>query len=307
MNGSARSTACLLLAGLVTACGASAPRTWAAPRTPAAAGTPEEVLPGIDLSALGPPQRQLVADWARGAFTYCGAPRTVAAALQSGASCRHAPRMARLAVRLAGAGLGGEALSRAITDYYASFDARKRTRLDVAGFGPPFGDAAAPVALVEFSDFTCPACQLLRPSLERFVAARPQRVRLHFKPYPIESHANALEAAQAAEWARERGAFWPMHDTLFDNPYAYDAESLGSYAKELKLDGDDLAATLKSGRLVPRIRASMAEAKAAGLTGTPTLFFNGRMHRVLSFSDSDLEFTLEDEEEWVRNGGWVRD
>lgn len=306
MNGSPRSAVALLLA-LAAACGGTAPRAWSAPKAAASAATPEETLPGVDLSALAPEQRRLVADWASEAFVYCGAPRTVAATLQAGGTCRHAPRMARLAVRLVSAGLDREKLARALTDYYAGFDARKRARLELSGFGPPLGDPGAPVAIVEFSDFTCPACQMLRPALEQFVKDRPGRVRLHFKPYPIETHLNALEAAQTVEWAREKGAFWAMHDTLFDNPYAFDNDALVSYARQLGLDGADLEAALKSGRLVPKIRASMAEAKAAGLTGTPTLFFNGRMHRVTSFSDADLEFTLEDEEEWTRSGGWSRD
>jgi protein-disulfide isomerase len=216
--------------------------------------------------------------------------------------------MAHLAARfVAAGGLDREKLSRVVTDYYASFDARKRARLDVSAFGPPLGDAAAPVLLVEFSDFTCPFCQQLRPALEKFVADRPGRLRLHFKPYAIESHANSLEAAQAAEWARDQGAFWKMHDTLFENPFAVDPESLVEYATQLGLDGAALDAALKSQRYVPRVRGSMAEAKAAGITGTPTLFFNGRRHIGPSFSDEDLEFVLQDEEEWLRNGGWIRD
>jgi protein-disulfide isomerase len=261
----------------------------------------------VDLAALEPAQRQVVAAWAQNTFSYCGAPRTVSAALRQGSSCRHAPRMAKLAVRLAAAGLDRDKLARAVTDYYASFDARKRVKLETTTFGPPLGDAAAPVAVVEFSDFTCPFCQRLRPTLEKFVADRPGRVRLHFKPYAIESHVNSLEAAEAAEWARERGSFWKMHDTLFDNPFAADPESLVTFARELGLDGDDLAAALESDRYEARVRGSMAEAKAAGIKGTPTLFLNGRMLIAGEFTDAALEFTLEDEEEWNHNGGWVRD
>lgn len=300
--------AALLLAGPLAACESGPPRAWTPPRsTQLAAGAPEEVLPGVDLSSLTPPQRQVVADWAQATFSYCGAPRTVAASLQAGTSCRHAPRMAGLAVRLAASGLDREKLSRALTDYYASFRPEKRARLDVAAFGPPLGDASAPVALVEFSDFTCPFCQLLRPELEKFVADRPGRVRLHFKPFPIESHEHALESAQAAEWARDQGAFWKVHDALFQDPYSNDPDSLAATATALGLDGADLAAALKAERLLPRVRASMAEARAAGITGTPTLFFNGRMHRGPSFSEADLAFALEDEEEWVKHGGWARD
>jgi predicted DsbA family dithiol-disulfide isomerase len=308
MIGSARTAAALLTTGFLAACASSPPPTYAPRRgsLPPPA-TPEEALPGVDLSSLDPAQRKLAADWALSTFSYCGAPRTVSVALRQGSSCRHAPRMAKLAVRLAAAGYDRERLSKAITDYYSSFDARKRAKLEIASFGPPLGDPAAPVAIVEFSDFTCPFCQRLRPTLEKFVADRPGRVRLHFKPYAIESHVNSLEAAQTAEWARERGAFWKMHDTLFENPFATDPESLVIFAKDLGLDGDDLAAALKSDKYVARVRGSMAEAKAAGLTGTPTLFVNGRMLRAGEFTDSTLELTLEDEEEWQRNGGWVRD
>lgn len=309
MTVSARSAAALLATGLLASCASSAATPPAAStRIPLPkAGSPEEALPGIDLSALAPEQRKAVADWAEGTFTYCGAPHTVSAALRRGSGCLHAPRMARLAVQLAGAGVPAATLPRVVTDYYASFDARKRARLQLAGFDPPLGDPKAPVAIVEFSDFTCSACQRFRPTLEKFVADRPGRVRLHFKPFAIVTHMNSLEAAQAGEWARDRGAFWKMHDTLFDNPFVADPESLVGFARALGLDGDDLAAALAAERYAAKVQGSMQEALAAGLSGTPTLFFNGRMLRLPGFSEGTLAFTLEDEEEWVRHGGWIRD
>jgi protein-disulfide isomerase len=308
MTGPVRHAAALLATAILAAC-ASSPPPQPAPRRSAlpTAATPEQALPGVDLAELEPAQREIVAAWAQTAFSYCGAPRTVSVALRQGSSCRHAPRMAKLAVRLAATGLDRDKLTKAVTDYYASFDARKRAKLETGAFGPALGDPAAPIAVVEFSDFTCPFCQRLRPTLEKFVTDRPGRVRLHFKPYAIESHVNSLEAAQAAEWARDRGAFWKMHDTLFDNPFAADPESLVTFAKELELDGDDLAKALESQKYVPRVRGSMAEARAAGIAGTPTLFLNGRMLRAGEFTEPTLEFTLEDEEEWLRNGGWLRD
>jgi protein-disulfide isomerase len=303
-----RTAAAVLATGLAAACASGAPRATASPRTAAQkAGSPEEALPGIDLSSLAPAQRAAVSDWAQATFTYCGAPRTVSASLRQGSSCSHAPRMARLAVRLAAAGVPPAALAKVVTDYYASFDARKRARLELAAFGPPLGEERAPVALVEFSDFTCPACQRIRPELEKFVADRAGRVRLYFKPFAILTHVNSMEAAQAAEWARERGAFWKMHDTLFDNAFVNDPASLAAFARDLGLDGDDLAAALDAGRYVAKVEGSMAEARGAGILGTPTLFFDGRMLKLPDFSEPWLEFTLEDEEEWVANGGWVRD
>lgn len=265
--------------------------------------TPEGLLPGIPLDSLAPAQRAVVAAWAREAYCSCGCPHTVAEDLRSHASCPHAPRMARLAVRLAGAGVSQADLGKVITAYYASFEPGKRATLDVAGYGPPLGQPDATVTVVEFSDFTCPYCQVFRPQLEKFVEDRPGRLKLHYKPFPIESHPNALEAAQAAEWGREKGIFWPLHDQIFGNPRASPVVMAG-WANDLGQDGDDLTAALASGRLLPRVRAAQAEARAAGLRGTPTLFFDGRRLTLPDLSEWMLEFTLQDEEAWRRHGGW---
>jgi len=100
MTGPVRHAAALLATAILAACASSppppAPRRTALP--PAA--TPEQALPGIDLTGLEPAQRELVAAWAQTAFSYCGAPRTVSVALRQGSTCRHAPRMAKLAAEM---------------------------------------------------------------------------------------------------------------------------------------------------------------------------------------------------------------
>jgi protein-disulfide isomerase len=212
--------------------------------------------------------------------------------------------MARLGVYLAASDVAPRELAKLVTDYYAAFDAPKRAKLDVAAFGPPLGEPGAKISLVEFSDFTCPFCQLFRPVLEKWVSDRPGRVKLFYMPFPIESHPNALQAAQAAEWAREQGVFWPMHDLLFASPNAPPSE-LAGMARELGKDGADLEAALASGRLVPKVRASQAAGRAAGLRATPTVYLEGR--RMPDTSDFMLEFALQDEEEWQQTGGWGRD
>ncbi|HYG67115.1 MAG TPA: DsbA family protein, partial [Anaeromyxobacteraceae bacterium] len=161
--------------------------------------------------------------------------------------------------------------------------------------------------IVEYSDFTCPYCRLLREQLERWVAARPGRVKLYYKPFPIPSHQHAMEAAQAGEWARDQGQFWAMHDTLFSNPGALDPDTLAEHARGLGLDGDDLLAAIREDRYGAKIRAAMSEARAAGLSGTPTLWFEGRRLTIADFSDEMLEHTLRDEEEWQKHGGWAKD
>jgi protein-disulfide isomerase len=300
-----------LAAGLLGGCRtASAPGT-AGPSAGAGAGgstAPAEdtaaALPGVSLEGLSPEQQRVVVEFARSEFCYCGCPHTVTQCLRSHGGCKHSARMARLAALLVKAGAGPGELKGIVGRYYASFD--RRQRLDVAGFDPPLGSADAPVTIVEFSDFTCPYCQLLRPALEKFVEGRAARVKLFYKPFPIESHPGALDAAQAGEWAREKGIFWPMHDALFSSP-GHALDDLADDARAVGGDPGDLRDAISSGRYVDKVRSSQAEARGAGIRGTPSLFFDGRLHVLPILSDEILEFTLEDEEEWQRHSGWERD
>jgi predicted DsbA family dithiol-disulfide isomerase len=147
---------------------------------------------------------------------------------------------------------------------------------------------------------------MVRPGLEAFVEARADRVKLHYKPFPIESHAGALECAQVAEFARDKGKFREMHDAIFDSR-DHGVGHLADLARSLGLDPAELRAALEDQRYLPRIRESQAEARAAGIRGTPTLFLNGRMLSLTDFSEETLEAALQDEEEWTRHRGWQRD
>jgi protein-disulfide isomerase len=277
------------------------------PAAPAAAapGSAEEALPGVPLDDLTPAQREVLAAFARDAFCYCGCPHTLSGCLREHKECKHAPRMARLAARYARVGAQKEDIAKLLDEYYASFD--KRVRLETASYGPPLGDPSAPVTLVEFSDFACPFCAQLRPVLERFVEERRGRVKLVYKPFPIDAHPGAFEAAQAAEWARGQGIFWKFHDTLYASARDLSPGALASYARGLGADGDALEAALESGAFKGRVQASREEARRGGIRATPTLFFDGRRLVLPDMNESTLEFTLEDEEEWKANRGWERD
>ncbi|HSB19572.1 MAG TPA: thioredoxin domain-containing protein [Anaeromyxobacteraceae bacterium] len=283
---------------------------WVAIRTAparAAAADVAELLPGIPVEQLTPTQRQTLAQVARDEYCYCGCPHTLAQCLATHRECRHAPRMAQLAARLAGTGMPAAEIAKQLSAYYSSFEKGRRARLDLAAFGPPQGAEKAPVALVEFSDFTCPYCQLLKPVLDDFVKGHASRLRLYYKPFPIQAHPRAAEAALAGEWARDAGLFWKMYDALFAHPHELSDEDLADRAREIGGDPTALRAALQSGKLKARVAASQAEGRAAGMLGTPTLYFNGRRYVLADMSPSGLEFTLEDEEEWTRNGGWARD
>ena len=278
----------------------------------------EQLLPGVELPAeMTPAQREVLARIAQESFCHCGCPHTLSGCLKEHKSCQHSGRMAALATRLVmGANFSSgpqkvaSEIQSALVQHYAGFDSKKRAKLNVKDFGPPLGNPDAPITLVEFSDFTCPFCQVQRPRLEAFVEKHAGKVKLHYKPFPlpasIRGHERAWEAAETAEWARDNGFFWKMHDMLFENPRNLSDNDLAGYAVKLGGDPTSLREALATKKYRPRILASQAEARIAGLTGTPTLFVNGRRH-VLDWSDETLEQIIVEEEEWMKNNGWVKD
>ncbi|WP_242396229.1 DsbA family protein [Anaeromyxobacter oryzisoli] len=140
---------------------------------------------------------------------------------------------------------------------------------------PAKGGARAPVTLVVFSDFQCPFCSRVEPTLAQVEQVYGNKVRIVWKNQPLPFHPNALPAALAAEAAREQGKFWPMHDKLFANQQALSEQAYVQYAHELGLD----LARFDAARRAPRTRARIAEDQAlaakVGAQGTPTLFVNG--------------------------------
>ncbi len=142
--------------------------------------------------------------------------------------------------------------------------------------GFALGPREAPVTVVEFSDFQCPFCRGVVPTLKQLAARYPDRVRLVFRDFPIPAlHPDALLAHQAARCAGEQGQFWPYHDLLFERTNL-DVAALKQYASDLKLDGQKFAECLDSGRSRAAIDADIEEGTRLGVSGTPTFFVNGR-------------------------------
>ena len=140
---------------------------------------------------------------------------------------------------------------------------------------PAKGSAKAPVTLVLFSDFECPFCSRIEPSLVKVRQEYGDKVRIVWKHQPLPFHQQAVPAAEAAEAAREQGKFWEMHEKIFANQQALSAERYGQLAKEIGLDLGKFEAARKSGRGTKRIQEDQAIAQRNGVDGTPTLFVNG--------------------------------
>lgn len=287
---------------------AAAPTSGAPATAPAPSFDPAAVLsgiPGMDFSALPPSAKRELATVLTDEFCYCGCPHTLAACLKTHTPCKHGKRMARLAARMVSDGGPATEVIVTLSKYYASFrEQRVPLKVDPRMC---LGNPNAPVTVAEFSDFECPFCGKARPVLEGFAKKHADQVRFCYLPFPLSMHPNAIPAGQAALWARDQGKFWEMHDALFEHQENLKPEALPALAKSLGLDGDKLAAVLKSDQYKQELESFRAQGRTAAITGTPAVFFNGRSYD-LGYEEELLAHSLEDELEWrANNNAWAAD
>jgi protein-disulfide isomerase len=145
------------------------------------------------------------------------------------------------------------------------------------GRAPTEGKKGAPIEVVVYSDFECPFCGRVNPSIEKIKEDYGDKVVVAFKHYPLPFHRNAKPAAVASLAAHRQGKFWPMHDKLFANQRALSEDDLVSYAKDLGLDVAKFEKDMKDPELMKWVESDMAEGQKIGVRGTPATFINGRM------------------------------
>ena len=147
--------------------------------------------------------------------------------------------------------------------------------LEVRADDPIRGNAKAPVTIVLFSDFQCPFCARVEPTLEEAQRTYGDKVRIVWKHQPLPFHPNALPAAKAAEAAREQGKFWQMHDRLFQAQRELSPDAYERIARELGLDLRRFQESVKGGKAQTRIDEDQRLAARIGAQATPTMFVNG--------------------------------
>jgi protein-disulfide isomerase len=151
-----------------------------------------------------------------------------------------------------------------------------RTEVETEGH-PAKGPENAPVTIVEFSDFECPFCSRVVPTLEQVEKEYGDKVRIVFRQYPLPMHPNAPKAAEASLCAQEQGKFWEMHDAMFADQRGLGVDALKAKAAEIGLDTEKFNQCLDSGQYAEAVQADMQAGQKAGVTGTPAMFVNGRL------------------------------
>jgi protein-disulfide isomerase len=151
-----------------------------------------------------------------------------------------------------------------------------RVNVSTVGF-PVRGPETAPVTIVEFSDFECPFCANLFPTMKQIEKDYVGKVRIVYRQFPLSSiHPNAQKAAEASLCAHDQQKFWELHDAMFADIRNISVEALKIKAAELKMDVDAFGTCLDSGKYIDAVQADHNEGVRLGVTGTPALFVNGR-------------------------------
>jgi protein-disulfide isomerase len=145
-----------------------------------------------------------------------------------------------------------------------------------AGTGPVRGNPMAPVTIVEFSDFQCPFCVRARPAVNRVRETYGDKVRFVFRHFPLDFHAQAEKAGEAAACAGDQGRFWEMHDLLWANTTKLQVADLKAHAATLGLDVAAFGQCLDSGRHGGLVALDAEAGQGYGVSGTPAFFVNGR-------------------------------
>jgi len=147
-----------------------------------------------------------------------------------------------------------------------------------AGNGPVNGPANAPVTIIEFSDFQCPFCGRVEPTVKQLHEKYGDKIRVVFRDLPlVQIHPMAAKAAEAGACAADQNKFWEMHAKMFGDQTKLSVEDLKKSAAEIGLNAEAFNACLDSGKKEADWKKDSEDAAKYGLSGTPAFFINGRL------------------------------
>ncbi len=142
---------------------------------------------------------------------------------------------------------------------------------------PSRGPATAPIVLVEYTDYQCPFCSRVQPTITALMERYDGQIRHVFKNLPLPNHNQAQLASEAALCAQDQGQYWEFHDWLFENQRTMNRDTMIAQAGAMSMDADLFTACISDGTYQARVDADMKEARGFGITGTPGFMINGRV------------------------------
>ena len=164
---------------------------------------------------------------------------------------------------------------------------------------PFLGDEKAKITIAEFAEFKCTYCVALSPVLKKLVADSNGKVRFVFKHFPLKNHPGSFFSSRAAQAAHRQGKFWEMYDLLFRDFSKQGTEDVLGYARALGMDVKRFKRDLEERAIEELIERDKMEGVRAKVTGTPTLFINGKMYN-LRHDEDFLKDLINEEAERLR-------
>ncbi len=203
----------------------------------------------------------------------CGKAHSLRTSRNTDGDCKRAPFAVEYVFELTKDG----ASDSEIKELYAlRFRDSKPKEFKVSPETPHQGPTDASVQIVEFFDYGCPACKQMKPVLEEVMAQMENEVVLYYKQFPLAGHPDSQGAAQAALAAHKQGKFDEMHAMLFADQHAHKLDSLKAYATKIGVDMPQWTKDYEA--LKGAVDADKAEGEAAGISGTPAIYINGRSY-----------------------------
>jgi protein-disulfide isomerase len=157
-------------------------------------------------------------------------------------------------------------------------DSGERINVPLSLNDPYTGSTNASIALVVFSDYSCPNCKSGEEITKSLMSKYPDKIIYVFKDLPLTRiHPNSYNSALAAECAKEQGKYWEYHDYLFEHQEQQELQYLKEYAKLLGLDSEKFNNCFEEQKYKKEVDEDVKTAALVGVSGTPTFFINGIM------------------------------
>lgn len=259
---------------LSTLCGAPP----ALSKPPAQAKLAPAAVRPADLKVLSASERERFDQVAADEYCSCTSSLTLAGCLANRPTCQIAQDVAQILARAAARHVPAKAMSAfASQAIVGPFCGPATTfKLDKA---PRLGPKGAPITVVEFADFRCTHCRHAVPVVHETLKLFKNKVQLIYAPMVLDENSPSLPAAEASMAAAAQNKFWPMHQALFAREAGdFDAQTLLAAAKSAGLNIKRYEADMASHKHRETLLSFSKEALAAGLTGTPLFFINGRRY-----------------------------
>jgi protein-disulfide isomerase len=249
------------------------PGESSADAAPTRSETKDVNLPGVDTASLTTREKT---EWSRFVSELRSPcpdqPVSVAQCVSEARACRACVPAAKFVARQVQRGRTRPQVEAA---YKARFAADQVKNIELED-SPSKGNPAAPVLLVEFADFQCPACRGARPLIEEALKKHEGQARLVFKNFPLSIHQYGEKAARAARAALLQDKFWEMYGALFDNQERLSPAVIEELAKGLGLDMLKFQKDETSEAVADAVSRDRKQGENLDIQSTPTLFINGR-------------------------------